>query len=52
MQYIFFILSIVLLSYSNEQPSCGAGSAIFATLGFLLLYEKSNQKLKEESEQE
>jgi positive regulator of sigma E activity len=52
MHIIFFILSIVLLSYSHEQPSCAFGSVIFAILGFLLLHEKSNQKIKEESKQE
>jgi hypothetical protein len=37
MPLIFFILSITLLCYADEQPSCLYGSIIFALLGILLL---------------
>jgi hypothetical protein len=37
MPLIFFILSITLLCYADEQPSCLYGSIVFALLGILLL---------------
>jgi hypothetical protein len=50
MNVIFFILSITLLCYADEQPSCLYGAIIFAILGVLLMtvpeHKESNSPFK------
>lgn len=50
MPILFFILSIALLSYTDTEPQCMYGSAVFAVLGILLASvtddSKHNHSLK------
>jgi hypothetical protein len=44
MPIIFFSLSLAMLYYAKEQPSCMYGAFIFALLGFLLMADVSKDK--------
>jgi hypothetical protein len=44
MPVIFLILSLVMLGYSDKEPHCLAGAAIFAALGVMLLSVNNKPK--------